>query len=146
MNPDRSPIHPTPPPGSRIDRRLADVRRELDRVEPAWLAAEQAAGALVVDLRPEVNRTAEGDLPGAVVVERIHLEWRLDHTSGAALPGVDDDTRVILVCNDGYSSSLAAIDLRGLGLRRATDLAGGYRAWRLHTHEPYPSPLRASAR
>ncbi len=124
------PTHPAAPAGSRIDRRLAEARVGLDRVAPAALAAELAAGAVVVDLRPDADRAAEGDLPGAVVVERIHLEWRLDRTSGAALPDIDDDRRVILVCNDGYASSLAAVDLRGLGLRRVTDLDGGYRAWR----------------
>jgi rhodanese-related sulfurtransferase len=121
---------PGPPDGSRIDRHLAEVRAGLDRVGPADLAAEVAAGAVVVDLRPEADRADEGALPGAIAVERIHLEWRLDRTSGAALPGVDDDTRVILFCNDGYASSLAAADLRALGIGRATDLAGGYRAWR----------------
>lgn len=144
MSPERSPLHPAPPPGSRIDRRLAEARAQLTRVDPAWLAAEQAAGALVVDLRPDANRAAEGELPGAVVVERIHLEWRLDRTSGAALPDVDDDTRVVLVCNDGYSSSLAAADLQALGLRRATDLAGGYRAWRRHVDAGRPQ-LRIAA-
>ena len=117
---------------SRIDRRLEAARARLDRVQPADLADEVAAGALVVDLRPTANRQDEGDLPGAVVIDRIHLEWRLDHTSGAALDGVDDDTRVILVCNEGYASSLAAADLRALGLRRVTDLDGGYRGWRAH--------------
>jgi rhodanese-related sulfurtransferase len=114
---------------SRIDRRLDAAREGLDRVAPEDLAAEVAAGALVVDIRPDANRTAEGTLPGAVVVERIHLEWRLDHTSGAALPGVTDDSRVILVCNEGYASSLAAADLRVIGLSRVTDLVGGFRAW-----------------
>lgn len=138
MTPERSPLHPLPPVGSRIERRLGEARAGLTRVDPDWLAAEQAAGALVVDLRPDANRAAEGELPGAVVIERIHLEWRLDHTSGAALADVDDHTRVILVCNDGYSSSLAAADLQGLGLRRATDLAGGYRAWRRHVDADRP--------
>lgn len=131
MSDDRAP-HPPAPDGSRIEQRLVAVRAGLDRVAPERLAAEQAAGSLVIDLRPEANRAAEGDIPGAVVVERIHLEWRLDRTSGAALPDVEDDTRVVLVCNDGYASSLAAADLRGLGLHRATDLEGGYRAWRRH--------------
>jgi rhodanese-related sulfurtransferase len=121
------------PAGSRIDRRLAEVRATLDRVAPDDLAREVAAGAVVVDLRPESDRSAEGELPGAIAIERIHLEWRFDRTSGAALPGVDDETRVILFCNDGYASSLAAADLRGLGIHRATDLAGGYRAWRRST-------------
>lgn len=115
---------------SRIDRKLAAARERIDRVAPADLAAEVAAGALVVDLRPDADRAAEGAIPGAVVVERIHLEWRLDRTSGAALAEASDDLRVILVCNEGYSSSLAAADLRDLGIHRAADLDGGYRAWR----------------
>lgn len=114
---------------SRIDARLAAARAALDRVAAEDLAAEAAAGALVVDLRPESFRVAEGELPGAVVIERIHLEWRLDRTSGAALPEAHDDLRVVLVCNEGYASSLAASDLRSLGLHRATDLVGGFRAW-----------------
>ena len=115
---------------SRIDERLRVARSQLDRVPPARLAAEVEAGALVVDIRPASDREAEGALPGSIVVERIHLEWRLDATSGAALPDAADDRRVILVCNEGYASSLAAADLRALGLRRVTDLEGGYRAWR----------------
>ena len=120
-------------PASRIDRRLAEARARLVRVPPDRLADELAAGALLIDLRPEANRSAEGELPGAVVVERIHLEWRLDATSGAALPGAGDERKVILVCNEGYASSLAAAELHDLGLTRVTDLDGGYRGWRAHT-------------
>lgn len=115
---------------SRIDVKLAAARQRIDRVEPSVLADEVAAGALVVDLRPDADRRIDGDLPGAVVIERIHLEWRLDRTSGAALPEARDDLRVILVCNEGYSSSLAAADLRDLGIHRASDLIGGYRGWK----------------
>lgn len=115
---------------SRIDARLAAARDRLDRVVPDALADEVAAGAVVVDLRPYADRRADGELPGAVVIERIHLEWRFDPTSEAALPEASDDLRVILVCNEGYASSLAAADLRDLGIRRATDLTGGYRAWK----------------
>ena len=114
---------------SRIDQLLDEVRADLDRVEPADLADEVAAGALLVDLRPAADREAEGELPGAVVIERIHLEWRLDPTSDHRLPSASADRRVILVCNEGYASSLAADILRQLGVPRATDLVGGYRAW-----------------
>ena len=115
-----------------MDRLLDDVRRGLDRVEPDDLAAEVEAGALVVDIRAADTRGPEGELPGALVVDRIVLEWRLDPTCEARLPEADDpDRRVILVCNDGYASSLAAETLRRIGLSRATDLVGGYRAWRL---------------
>ena len=113
-----------------IARHLERVRAGLRRVEPVDLAAEVAAGALVVDIRPEANRSAEGELPGAVVIERIHLEWRLDPTSPDRIPEADGGRRVIVVCNEGYASSLAAATLQELGLRDATDLAGGYRAWR----------------
>jgi rhodanese-related sulfurtransferase len=124
------PRPPEPDSASAVDRRLAVARAGLDRVDPAALAAEVAAGALVVDLRPAADRDAEGRLPGAVVIERIHLEWRLDPTSEHRIPEATPDRRVILVCNEGYASSLAAAALRELGVARATDLAGGYRAWR----------------
>jgi len=114
---------------ARIDTLLATARARLDRVEPAGLAAEVAAGALVVDIRPEVNRREEGELPGAIVIDRNVLEWRLDPTSGYELPVAHEGRRVVLVCNEGYASSLAAATLLDLGLAGATDLAGGYRAW-----------------
>ena len=114
-----------------MGRLLADVQRNLDRVEPEDLAAEVAAGALVVDIRPAANRSAEGALPGAVVVERTVLEWRLDATSPDRLPEPDDpDRRVVLACNEGCSSSLAARPLREMVLTRATALVGGNRSWR----------------
>jgi rhodanese-related sulfurtransferase len=113
---------------ARIDALLAAARARLDRVEPAELAAAVAAGALVVDIRPAANRRDEGSLPGAVVVERNVLEWRLDPTSEHALPVAHEGRRIVLVCNEGYASSLAASTLRDLGLD-ATDLAGGFRAW-----------------
>jgi rhodanese-related sulfurtransferase len=117
--------------GSSIDHVLAESRRALERVRPEDLEAEVASGALVVDIRPVENRDAEGCLPGARVVDRNVLEWRLDPTSPHRLPDSDDpDRRVILVCNEGYASSLAAETLQRIGLRRATDLVGGYRAWR----------------
>ena len=117
-------------PSSAVDRLLVEVRRGLDRVAPEDLDAEVAAGALVVDIRPTADREREGALPGAVVIERIHLEWRLDPTSPDRIEGATADRRVVIVCNEGYASSLAADGLRRLGVARATDLAGGYRAWR----------------
>ena len=116
---------------SSIDGVLEQSRRTLDRVEPEQLADEMAAGALVVDIRPVENRDSEGALPGALVVDRNVLEWRLDPTSPDRIAEADDpERRVILVCNEGYASSLAAETLRKVGVRRATDLVGGYRAWR----------------
>lgn len=120
-------------PDSRIDALLAATRRRLDRVEAAHLQREIEAGALVVDIRPEPYRDEEGVIPGAVAVERIHLEWRLDPTSPDRIPEADPDRRVVVVCNDGYASSLAAAVLQDLGVHRATDVVGGYRAWRAAT-------------
>jgi rhodanese-related sulfurtransferase len=114
-----------------IDALLASARQGLDRVEPARLAAEVAKGALVVDTRPAEQRNRDGDLPGAIVIDRNVLEWRLDPTSPHRIPQMDDSTRrVVIVCNEGYSSSLAAATLQRLGLPRATDLVGGFQAWR----------------
>ncbi|MDN5748879.1 MAG: rhodanese-like domain-containing protein, partial [Pseudonocardia sp.] len=92
-----------------------------------------AAGAVLVDTRPGWQREQEGELDGALLIERNHLEWRLDPTSGARVEqAVDHDVVWIVVCSEGYSSSLAAASLQDIGLRNATDLDGGYRAWR-HT-------------
>ncbi|SFP31074.1 Rhodanese-related sulfurtransferase [Amycolatopsis arida] len=115
---------------SAVDDLLAATRSTLDRVAPADLVRLRDEGALVVDIRPVADRVAEGEIPGAVPVERIHLEWRLDPSSPHRLPQVREDRVVVVVCNEGYASSLAAAILRELGLRRATDLIGGFRAWR----------------
>ncbi len=124
-------MHGSSDEGSTVERVLAEVRRGLDRVDPHDLAAEVATGALVVDIRPVENRGPEGEMPGALVVDRNVLEWRLDPTSVDRLPeAVDPERRVILFCNDGYASSFAAETLRRIGLTRATDLVGGYRGWR----------------
>jgi len=129
--------------GSAVARLLREARRGMDRVRAADLAAEMAAGALVVDIRPVGQRERDGALPGAVVVDRNVLEWRLDPTCPHRSPGMDDPgRRVVVVCNEGYSSSLAARTLRDLGLSRATDLEGGFQAWlRLSAQdEPEPQP------
>ena len=91
----------------------------------------QQAGAVLVDIRPQASREAEGELPDAVVIERTVLEWRLDPASDARLPLASYDLHIVVVCNEGYSSSLAAASLQELGIHRATDLDGGFRAWRL---------------
>ncbi len=116
---------------SGIDRLLHQARRTLDRVAPERLAEEVAAGAVVVDTRPVEQRRRDGELPGAVVIDRNVLEWRLDPTSPHRLQTINlgADTRLVLVCNEGYSSSLAASTLRLLGLRRATDLIDGFQGW-----------------
>jgi rhodanese-related sulfurtransferase len=122
---------------SGVARLLAECRADLDRVQPEQLAAELAAGALIVDTRPWEQRTRDGALPGAVVIDRNVLEWRLDPTSPYRMDGFDDpDRRVIIVCNQGFSSSLAAHTLRRLGLSRATDLVGGYQAWKSSSMPP----------
>jgi len=116
--------------GSAVSRLLKESRRGLDRVEPTDLAAARAAGALVVDIRPIEQRQRDGELPDAVVIDRNVLEWRLDPSSPHRLPIADDPSRrVVLVCNEGFSSSLAAQTLQLLGLPNATDLSGGYQAW-----------------
>jgi rhodanese-related sulfurtransferase len=116
--------------GSAVSGLLEECRRTLDRVDPADLDAVRAAGALVVDIRPVEQRLRDGELPGAVVVDRNVLEWRLDPSSPDRLPIADSPgRRIVLVCNEGYSSSLAAHTLQRLGLADATDLRGGYQAW-----------------
>lgn len=123
-----------------IDVLLAESRRRLDRLTPHEVAAAQRAGALVVDIRPEVNRAVEGAIPGALVIERIHLEWRLDPASEAHLPQASYDAHVVIVCNEGYSSSLAAATLQDLGVARATDMIGGFRSWKLAGLPVAPTP------
>jgi rhodanese-related sulfurtransferase len=124
-----------------IDELLARARAGLDRLAPEQAYAAQQAGALLVDIRPQVNREVEGALPGALVVERIHLEWRLDPASDARLPLADHDLHVVVVCNEGYASSLAAAALQELGIARATDVIGGFRAWK-DAGLPATDPLR----
>jgi rhodanese-related sulfurtransferase len=111
-----------------IDVLLAQAPSRLDRVRPERLAEELAAGAILIDTRPIEQRQRDGELPGAIVVDRNVLEWRLDPTSPHRLPiATDANTRFIIVCNEAYSSSLAVATLQELGLRSATDLAGGFR-------------------
>lgn len=117
---------------STIDEYLANARARIDRVAPDELDAEMDSGALVVDIRPESDRTRFGHLDGAVVIERNVLEWRLAPSSDAKTFDTSDGRRVILFCNDGYQSSVAAATLRDLGVSGAADLAGGYNAYRAH--------------
>jgi rhodanese-related sulfurtransferase len=119
-----------PDAGRPIGEVLAQARERLKRVDPQQAYDAAQAGALLVDIRPAAQRAAEGQLPGALVVERNVLEWRLDPASDARLPEAGDyDRQVIVVCSEGYASSLAAASLQDLGLGNATDLAGGFRAW-----------------
>jgi len=113
-----------------IDELLAAARARLDRVGPEQARAAVQAGALLVDIRPAAQRAAEGEVPGALIIERNVLEWRLDPASGARLPQAGRyDLPVIVMCSEGYTSSLAAASLHDLGLTAATDLAGGFQAW-----------------
>jgi len=112
-----------------IDDVLADARAQLKRVDPVQAHEAAGRGAVLVDIRPAANRAAEGEIPGAIVIERNVLEWRLDPSSDARLPIAGYDLEVIVVCNEGYTSSLAAAALQELGVHLATDLEGGFRAW-----------------
>jgi rhodanese-related sulfurtransferase len=131
-----------------IAEMLAAARAGLVRVSPRQAHQESAAGAVLVDIRPQAQRAAEGEIPGAMIVERNVLEWRFDPTSGARLPQAGYDLRVIVFCSEGYTSSLAAAALQDLGISRATDLRGGFRAWRLAglpvSSSARPSPARSS--
>jgi rhodanese-related sulfurtransferase len=113
-----------------IDEVLAEARQGLHRLEPAEAADAVRAGAVLVDIRPYGLRAREGEVDGALVIERNVLEWRFDPASEAALPIADHDLPVVVLCSEGYTSSLAAAALQQLGVHRATDVAGGYRAWR----------------
>ena len=113
-----------------IEEILAAARIRLVRVEPEDLERERAAGALIVDIRPVEQRTRDGALPGAILIDRNVLEWRLDPACEHHIADVADyDARIVIVCNEGYQSSLAAALLHDVGLHRATDLIGGYQAW-----------------
>jgi rhodanese-related sulfurtransferase len=111
-----------------IDELLEDARSKLDRIAVDDLDAAVADGALVIDTRPIAQRERDGEMPGALIIDRNVLEWRLDPQSEDRIPETSYDRRIILFCNEGYSSSLAAATLRALGVD-ATDLDGGYQAW-----------------
>jgi rhodanese-related sulfurtransferase len=117
---------------SRIDKVLDGARARLSRLAADEVPAALGRGALLVDIRPQAQRTREGNVPealNALVIERNVLEWRCDPTSDARLPqAVSDDVEWVILCSEGYTSSLAAAALHDLGLRRATDVIGGYHA------------------
>jgi rhodanese-related sulfurtransferase len=121
----------TAPRGARpISEVLEQARSRLDRLGPAEAWAAVRDGALLVDIRPQAQRAAEGEVPGALIIERNVLEWRLDPASDARLPEAGSyDLRVVVMCSAGYTSSLAAASLQDLGLSAATDLDGGFQAW-----------------
>ena len=110
-----------------IDDVLDEARQRLQRVTPIEAYHEQA---LLVDIRPAGQRAAEGEIPGALIVERNVLEWRLDPASAHRIAqAIDHDVHIVVICSGGYQSSLAAAVLQDLGLHRATDLDGGAQAW-----------------
>jgi rhodanese-related sulfurtransferase len=126
------------PRGARtIDEILAAARTRLRRLTPQETFREVSLGGMLIDIRPAAQRAEQGEIPGSTVVERNHLEWRLDPCSDARLSWVSGyDHRIIVICVDGYTSILAAVALQDLGLHRATDVIGGFRAW---TAEGLPS-------
>ena len=114
---------------SRIDSVLETARARLRRLEAREVPTALRRSAVLVDIRPQAQRAREGEVPAALVIERNVLEWRCDPTSEAKLPqAVDDDVEWVVLCSEGYTSSLAAASLLDLGLRRASDVAGGYQA------------------
>ncbi len=133
---------------SRIDCILDTARRRYRRLSAAEVPDALRRGAVLVDIRPQPQRAREGEVPGALVIERNVLEWRCDPTSDARLPqAVGDDVEWVIVCSEGYTSSLAAAALLDLGLYRATDVVGGYHALAaagvLDRRPPQPDVLHA---
>ncbi|MDD9379290.1 rhodanese-like domain-containing protein [Streptomyces sp. ZAF1911] len=116
---------------SGIDALVDRLRTTYTRVDAAQAHAESLTGALLVDIRYQALRERDGLIPGALVVERNELEWRLDPEGSHRLPeAVDHDVRIIVICNEGYASTLAAASLHALSLPNATDLTGGFQAWK----------------
>ena len=111
-----------------MDELLAHARSTLDRLDPSDAADAVADGALLVDIRPQAQRELEGEVPGSLVIERNHLEWRLHPDSDARVAAAVPGQHWIVLCSEGYTSSLAAHALNALGVP-ATDVIGGFRAW-----------------
>ncbi|WP_432995734.1 rhodanese-like domain-containing protein [Dactylosporangium sp. CA-233914] len=121
--------------GRGIDEILAEARSRLRRLDADQARLAFAEGAVLVDIRPAAQRAEEGEIPGALIIERNVLEWRFDPRSDARLDIADRfDLPVVVFCSQGYTSSLAAAALQDLGLHRATDLAGGFQAWKAAGH------------
>lgn len=113
-----------------VEEILQAARRRLRRLSPSQAYHAMRSGAILVDIRPHAQKLVEGSVPGALAVERNVLEWRFDPRSDARLPEATGyDLHLIIMCSQGYASSLAAASLQDLGLRHATDLAGGFLAW-----------------
>lgn len=122
------------------DELLNQARRRIGRLTPAELEGVAAAGGLIIDIRPSAQRLEEGEIDGAIVLERNVLEWRLDPTGSHRIPEVRGyDQPVVIVCSAGYASSLAAASLVDLGFTAAADLDGGYQAWAAWAGRPFPA-------
>jgi rhodanese-related sulfurtransferase len=116
---------------TEVDRLLAEARQRLSRVDPGQVQQILRDGGWLVDIRPAAQRATFGEVPGALIVERNDLEWRLDPQGSHRLPGAEDASRtVVVMCQEGYASSLAAASLLDLGRANSTDLDGGFAAWR----------------
>ncbi|HTX32685.1 MAG TPA: rhodanese-like domain-containing protein [Solirubrobacteraceae bacterium] len=114
-----------------VDQLLSEARQGLERLDPAATAAARDEGAVLIDIRSETQIEDDGMIPGALVIRRNVLEWRLDPASGHRHPDAPNlGEHVIVICDQGYASSLAAATLQRLGFTRATDLDGGFQAWR----------------
>jgi len=113
-----------------VDELLSAARDGLRRLSPADAAVATREGGLLIDIRPTALRQRDGDIPGAIVIERNVLEWRLAPSSVHRIPQVDARKTVVIVCDEGYASSLAAATLQQLGLPGATDMIGGFQAWK----------------
>lgn len=130
---------------SGVERELEAARAGLNRVTPAEAWSMMQSGVLLVDTRTESQRAAGGEIPGAVVIDRTVLEWRLDPTCPSrsdVAPAADEP--VVVVCSQGYSSSLAAASLQRVGLSAATDMIGGFERWRAEGLPVVDQPARAS--
>src|SRR4051795_10303360 len=118
-------------PRRTVDELLDEARASLQRVEPGEAVRAAASGALIVDIRPLELRVRDGVIPGALAVGRNVMEWRLDPAGAHRIPDVTSHEQVVVVvCDEGYASSFAAVSLQRLGLHRATDLIGGFQAWK----------------
>ena len=114
-----------------IDDLIVQARSGLARLDPPIAHSAVGEGAILIDTRPEFQRRADGEIPGAIIIERNHLEWRCDPASLSRIPEATcHHMRWIICCDEGYSSSLAAVSLQALGLSGATDVIGGFQAWR----------------
>lgn len=135
------------PAGARsIEEIRADARARLARLTPRAAYREVAAAGTLVDIRPASQRKADGEVPGSWIIERNHLEWRLDPASDGRLPWVTGyDIYPVVICHEGYTSSLAAAALQDLGLARATDVIGGFAAWAADGLPTAPASARTTS-